>query len=1474
MTNRAKYLSLLLGLTTLVINAQQWKSIDMHKQSGNGTISNNILTMNVHDGQIYAGTEEGNVWVSPSGNGGDWKLYGNKMNTPIRDIAVGDSASFIATQPDSLYRLTKSNQWSNTGIPVSEVIIQDLTGYVFVCQDYNGIFRSRDHGQTWSHYLDTSRQENLTGQSGPKGIIPDKRIWYIYSYDSLLYANSKNAVHISKDLGKSWFYRWGDLIIDHGWGSNIRALFMYGYRDTTFLFVSSDGANWNGTAPNLSRSSNLGVHYEASDKGGERTIEGLPYFTGAGLFQDFAYYSPKALFVMNQYDVYVSTDNGIHWSSFNEGLYNWDQKELICDSNRLLLADNGNGIYTYDLTHQGEWSSDYPHIENIRGSSLDLHVKGSAAGEAHYAVREKGASKLTPKQVEWGVNASGGSVDITGHQPIMANNIDTLTIEGLKASTDYVVFTVLSNQIGNRTTVRTDTITTSQPYLATSYQGKGHINLDSGYYTTNDTIQLRATPGDGYRFGYWNINGKQYADSVISVPMLRDIEAKANFVDITEVSIEVIGNGDAYPMGTDFYDVGANLPVNVYPADGYEVYKWEVDTTQWNTTDVFRKITVQPNGQDIKIYIREKKPAELSACDTMQPIDDWKRPGNAWRNGFQSRLHEMYAEPAMNYADNYGYTGTDVGKHYWSQKLAKMAVDTSQTEYYINSVTPALSYHKPGAGSFYYPFTPAGYAMYYFTYKDSILKYTPHQIDTVESTLYDYEEWKYLMRKDHYLDMVYPNGTEFNSENFHWMLRSAGHLFAHEFHLTNGHNNHRLSFRDADSIHRKNVDVLRYFDGFVNNLTRALYNAGRVEWNSDNYWAHTMNALVTLYEGADRCNNPNGATMKKKAKACLDWMMLEAALHYLDGYQVAADARAKGGYINQAPGSISAYTYAYFVDSAHMPSYGQDYWDTYTPDDAVGGFLLNTKYRPPEWIIDIAQKNIALPVEIQSAKPFYHIDFGDYFNKGEAPYHYWKGDSKKSRRFEFETLYLDEHYIMSSIAGGRPSGNLGVFSEQAQWEIGIEGNGNGAMQISGNAADYNYAPAGRCPYHEIGQFRNVMMHLVRKPYSNLFYVLIPDRHNELSESGSADWYKWKGKDLYINWHDSVYMALRQLDATGLSIDTSSNKGDQHTEITWSFADNDLGGVIIEMGQVASYHSFEQFVDSVHTMNISRLNDSTIRYHSASNHSIKMAFTSPVSYKMTENTENTPSINPYSPAANYPELWGDSTYINYEEWDSYHTSLGHLIEQPWGNGRLSYNIHQQEGAVKIDATTAEAHYKQLRESDSAYGTDFRYQEPNRLISDSRMPPDYQIDTVRWDIKTNGFWDETGKSTDFSTKWLDTTGTPIRLQVITDQHCTFETTKTVKVVNDISPVAKRHSAIQVFPNPADKEITILINHPYKGPVQLKLNQVNGQLSRRIQKDKRSEQWNHRINLQELLPGTYILTVKLANEQTTHQVKLVVE
>ncbi|MCD8482701.1 MAG: hypothetical protein LR015_08575 [Verrucomicrobia bacterium] len=495
-----------------------------------------------------------------------------------------------------------------------------------------------------------------------------------------------------------------------------------------------------------------------------------------------------------------------------------------------------------------------------------------------------------------------------------------------------------------------------------------------------------------------------------------------------------------------------------------------------------------------------------------------------WEAGFQERLGVL-AEAHSPWHIRPGNADADDGKRVFTALLAEMwkVRDNPTALKNLIDTTGDNRVRSSRAGTFFKPFSVPPLT-HYFGVARELMEQSQYDyiLDRRNSSI----EWGYLTRADGYMDPLYTPSL-FNSENFNWMARLGGYVWAHEFpdfDLGAG----KGSSRD-------------YFQTHLNNLTRALFNAGRVEWNSNNYWGHSFIALLTLYEFA-----PNETT-RLQAKALADWMVIEAALHHLDGFHVAADVRAKTNAHLPFAGGLWSFAYLYFLDDDYHPTYNTAAVQAHIGVDYVG-LVHWSSYRPPQVAIDLAQRKYALPVEIQSAKPFYYLDHDNYKD--------WAGNTTKSRRFEFETIWQDENYLMASVATYRPDraafipSQSGFFTEQSLWRLGVKGMDNGALQITGNSGSGSNTN-GRHPFEQIGQLRNVMMRIVKG--SNQLWITVP---NPLMTETAP------GNRLFIDMGHGVYAAFLPYNNTGYSMGTP---GVSHTQHFWNFNTAQLGGLVLEVG---------------------------------------------------------------------------------------------------------------------------------------------------------------------------------------------------------------------------------------------------------------------------------------------------------------------
>jgi hypothetical protein len=605
---------------------------------------------------------------------------------------------------------------------------------------------------------------------------------------------------------------------------------------------------------------------------------------------------------------------------------------------------------------------------------------------------------------------------------------------------------------------------------------------------------------------------------------------------------------------------------------------------------------------------------------------------SGWETGYQSRLNNLVN--AKNFSIGSGNSDPDDGKRTWTRLLAEMYKDRNNPTDITNWINGKGNelLNSTHAGSFYKPFSVPGYAMYYLQYYNQLPQ---SQKDKVYNNLYG-KGWSYLMRADGSMDPIY-SFTEFNSENFNWMARMGGYLFAQ---------------------HYNDASKKSFFDPYIKNWIRALYNSGRVEWNSNNYWGHTLAPLLVLHQFAP-------AEAKKMAKAGLDWMMVEAAVHYLDGLQAAGDVRAKTNAYKAFAGSVWGYSYLYFTDDANKPTYSTNFTgfaesnlETFVP------YAPYSSYRPPQVVIDIAQRKYALPVEIRSAKPYYLLDNENYKD--------WQGNTARSRKFDFETIWQDNNYTLVSTASNRPDGTIGTYSEQSLWRLSVKGTNNGAVQVFGNAGSYT-TMAGRNPKEEIGQFRNVMLRLVKG--LDKMWVAIP----------ASKTVEYSGSTAFVDMGNGVYAAFVPYNSTGTSSAAFSSDA-QYKQYNWSFSTGSLGGLALEVGTLAQYGSYANFKSQIGSKSSFILNSAdVVTYKSTAGNNLKMEYVPATSYTMVTGT----TVNPAGVA---PKVWGNGNFIDYSLWHSYEVSYGEdIIRQEWGSGIMTLKANGRGLQIVVSPGTAAITY---------------------------------------------------------------------------------------------------------------------------------------------------------------------------------------
>jgi hypothetical protein len=608
------------------------------------------------------------------------------------------------------------------------------------------------------------------------------------------------------------------------------------------------------------------------------------------------------------------------------------------------------------------------------------------------------------------------------------------------------------------------------------------------------------------------------------------------------------------------------------------------------------------------------------------------------KSGWETRYQTRVAELDNRYSYTNGNGDTDAGKYYWPCLLAQMKNaegDATALNNLINGLGNS-GLNSTYAGSFYKAFTCPGYSMYYFQYKDQL---PGAQISKVQSN-WTSTGRTYTSRPDHEMDPIY-SCTEYNSENFGWMARLTGYLMAEEYN---------------DQTLIDGVPAIDWYTDYVKNLVRATFATGRVEWNAHVYSGFCFQAALVVYEYAQ------DEEIRKMARGILDWMVMENALHYLDGNLVGPDSRDKGNGYRDFAGSVAGWNYVHFADDDFYPSLSTSYIDDAFKGSWSIGFIMQTTYRPPQAIVDIAQRKFNMPIEMHNAKPFYWLDEENYAD--------WQGNTSRSRRFEFEFQYMDDNYLLASVASGRPSGDVGHFSEQSVWKLGVVGSGTeGACVLYGNC-NSDSDGAGRSEYEQIGQYRNVQMRVI-KGTDNMWTAIPDNRPAEIS-----------GDKVFCDLGNDVYVALIPYNSSGVD-STNDSKDDTYTRFNWTFNSSQLGALVMEVGTKGEHGSYANFKTQINTnTTLSSPGTDQVQYISTSGKKLKVQ-------KMPNASYPEYCGGSYANGGTYPKVWTDDEFVDFNTWNSYEVVYGDkIVDQKWGMGQLSILSDSNNLTIVVDPSTAE------------------------------------------------------------------------------------------------------------------------------------------------------------------------------------------
>ncbi|MDJ0686955.1 MAG: hypothetical protein QNJ41_00440 [Xenococcaceae cyanobacterium MO_188.B32] len=365
----------------------------------------------------------------------------------------------------------------------------------------------------------------------------------------------------------------------------------------------------------------------------------------------------------------------------------------------------------------------------------------------------------------------------------------------------------------------------------------------------------------------------------------------------------------------------------------------------------------------------------------------------------------------------------------------------------------------------------------------------------------------------------------------------------------------------------------RYAQNYLERVA-SNWQTGIREWDSPNYFAWTAAANLNMYDFAPE--EGEGAKIKKAAKASLDQNFTAAALKYYRGGLGGTNLR------NTTPqlpfnGSASFY-HLYFGDS---PLSDPD------PDKSNSIHALLSSYRPPQAVVDLAQKDFSKHIEILATKSPYLEDIASKPSEPKTP-------AIDTPRY-FETNYYGNTYHLGTlVAPDSPSDYQAELWNVTTFKLTVDNSVRGVDFFGANTSSLDLA-ASKNLEDRIAQYQNMALWL-RPADGNSFYFMAPDP--TLAPGGTGTVIQDEG--IWFFQLENTWIALRPIN---LVFRTQANGVKNASEIEYVFdtVGDNYAGFALEIGEQGNsnqpgvFSDFDSFKNAVKskTLDLSQLSQGDV-----------------------------------------------------------------------------------------------------------------------------------------------------------------------------------------------------------------------------------------------------------------------------------------
>ncbi len=445
-----------------------------------------------------------------------------------------------------------------------------------------------------------------------------------------------------------------------------------------------------------------------------------------------------------------------------------------------------------------------------------------------------------------------------------------------------------------------------------------------------------------------------------------------------------------------------------------------------------------------------------------------------------------------------------------------------------------------------------------------------------------------------------------------------------------------------------NASVNSMYATRIRNHAAALFHVGYSEWDSENYYSHSVAPWLNLYTFSEN------EAIKKTAKGTLDWYLACGATKYFKGMFAGPSKRINPAANLPFRGVGPLPIYLYFGDASIAP----------TENDRDAYISMISHYRPPQALHELANKQFAKPVELINTKPPY----GTFAPTSPTSPDVW------------ETIFIGNTYQFGTCVSSNASNDTRTFKLAAENAAGTSD-----VFYASTTTDNQLYHAKRSG-DQVGQYRNLSIYLCRAGSNKFFFqtpTLVP------AQLTGETWYFEYNK---------TWIAIKPI---GLAFDQTIAQTDMYSNHQLHLARNagtlPFTGFAMEVAEEGDYPSFTAFKEAVlnnSILDLSAINTGKAVYYGVDGAFLEMTYNSNMDIPMVKRNSNT--NHAFRVAGNY-EVYRPITppQVNILDFTNSNgipelvvrakDSLRGPIAQDWKRGRLRITTNNHVFVGEMSAT---------------------------------------------------------------------------------------------------------------------------------------------------------------------------------------------